>query len=162
MTMWFETMTWEEKRYRYLLRTGGTAAAIAAALEKLKEVREKQTMTTLAAKGYSSLDKVTPMYLWSYGNYRYEIEVKPNSYFSECEVLDCSYEEAIRKFEDMVDKATLMQYNNSESVTNGLTYIAELLGGPSLSLLFSPDELSGYFLLFDPMNRQLISPTLRD
>jgi|TARA_R110000744_G_scaffold46786_2_gene103285 hypothetical protein len=65
-------------------------------------------MTTLAAKGYSALDKVTPMYLWSYGNYRYEIEVKPNSYFSECEVLDCSYEEAIRKFEDMVDKATLM------------------------------------------------------
>ena len=65
-------------------------------------------MTTLAAKGYSALDKVTPMYLWSYGNYRYEIEVKPNSYFSECEVLDCSYEEAIRKFKNMVDKATLM------------------------------------------------------
>ena len=41
MTMWFETMTYEEKRYRYLLRTGGSAAAIAAALEKLKEVREK-------------------------------------------------------------------------------------------------------------------------
>ena len=40
MAMWFETMTHEEKRYRYLLRTGGTAAAIAAALEKLKEVRE--------------------------------------------------------------------------------------------------------------------------
>ena len=113
MAMWFETMTFEEKRYRYLLRMGGTAAAIAEALEKLKEVREKQTMTTLAAKGYSALDKVTPMYLWSYGNYRYEIEVKPNSYFSECEVLDCSYEEAIKKFKDMVDKATLMQYNNS-------------------------------------------------
>jgi sulfur transfer protein SufE len=41
MTMWFETMTYEEKRYRYLLRTGGTAAAIAEALEKLKEVRRK-------------------------------------------------------------------------------------------------------------------------
>ena len=41
MAMWFETMTHEEKRYRYLLRTGGTAAAIADALEKLKEVREK-------------------------------------------------------------------------------------------------------------------------
>ncbi len=41
MTMWFETMTFEEKRYRYLLRMGGTAAAIAEALEKLKEVREK-------------------------------------------------------------------------------------------------------------------------
>ena len=43
MTMWFETMTYEEKRYRYLLRTGGSAAAIAEALEKFKEVREKET-----------------------------------------------------------------------------------------------------------------------
>jgi hypothetical protein len=59
-------------------------------------------MTTLAAKGYSSLDKVTPMYLWSYGNYRYEIEVKPNSYFSSNEVFDASYSEALRKFESMV------------------------------------------------------------
>ena len=40
--MWFETMTYEEKLYRYLLRTGGTSAAIAEALEKLKEVREKE------------------------------------------------------------------------------------------------------------------------
>ena len=43
MTMWFETMTDEEKRYRYLLRTGGTAAAIADALKKFKEVREKDS-----------------------------------------------------------------------------------------------------------------------
>mgnify|MGYP000388245234 FL=1 len=41
MTMWFETMTYEEKRYRYLIRTGGTAAAIADALKKFKEVQEK-------------------------------------------------------------------------------------------------------------------------
>ena len=41
MTMWFETMTSEEKRYRYLLRTGGSAAAIADALKKFKEVQEK-------------------------------------------------------------------------------------------------------------------------
>ena len=39
-------------------------------------------MTTLCATGKSNLDDVTPMYLWSYGNYRYEIEVKKNSYFS--------------------------------------------------------------------------------
>ena len=61
-------------------------------------------MTTLAAKGYSALDKVTPMYLWSYGNYKYEIEVKPNSHSeagSVCEVLDCSYEDAIKKFKNM-------------------------------------------------------------
>jgi sulfur transfer protein SufE len=42
MTMWFETMTYEEKRYRYLLRTGGTVAAIADALEKYNTVREKE------------------------------------------------------------------------------------------------------------------------
>jgi len=42
------------------------------------------------------------MYLWSYGNYKYEIEVKPNSYFSDCEVFDASYSEALRKFESMV------------------------------------------------------------
>ena len=42
MAMWFETMTWEEKRYRYLLRTGGTVAAIADALEKFNAMREKE------------------------------------------------------------------------------------------------------------------------
>ncbi len=36
-------MTYEEKWYRYLLRTGGSAAAIADALKKLKAVREKET-----------------------------------------------------------------------------------------------------------------------
>ena len=106
--MWFETMTYEEKRYRYLLRTGGSAAAIAAALEKLKEVREKQTMTTLCATGKSSLDDVTPMYLWSYGNYKYEIAVKKNSYFSSNEVFESSYEDALKKFENMVDKVSLV------------------------------------------------------
>ena len=42
MTMWFERMSDEEKWYRYLLRTGGTAAAIAEALEKLREVEENE------------------------------------------------------------------------------------------------------------------------
>ena len=46
MTMWFENMTDEEKRYRYLLRTGGTAAAIADALEKFKAVKEKEIKET--------------------------------------------------------------------------------------------------------------------
>ena len=59
-------------------------------------------MTTLCATGKSSLDDVTPMYLWSYGNYRYEIEVKPNSYSSNSEVFEASYSEALRKFESMV------------------------------------------------------------
>ena len=65
-------------------------------------------MTTLCATGKSSLDNVTAMYLWSYGNYRYEIEVKPNSYFSDSEVFESSYEDALNKFENMVDKVSLV------------------------------------------------------
>ena len=65
-------------------------------------------MINLCATGKSSLDDVTPMYLWSYGNYRYEIEVKKNSYFSECEVFETSYEDALKKFENMVDKVSLV------------------------------------------------------
>ena len=68
-------------------------------------------MTTLCATGKSNLDDVTPMYLWSYGNYRYEIEVKKNSYFSECEVFETSYEAALKKFEEMVDKVELVCYS---------------------------------------------------
>ncbi len=63
---------------------------------------EDYKMTTLCATGKSSLDDVTPMYLWAYGNYRYEIEVKKNSYFSSSEVFESSYEDALKKFENMV------------------------------------------------------------
>ena len=59
-------------------------------------------MHTLCATGKSSLDDVTPMYLWRYGYYRFEIEVKPNSFFSDSEVFVASYSEALRKFESMV------------------------------------------------------------
>ena len=65
-------------------------------------------MLTLCATGKSSLDEVTPMYLWSYGNYRYEIEVKKNRFFSSNEVFNSSYGEALNKFENMVDKAVLV------------------------------------------------------
>ena len=71
-------------------------------------------MTTLCATGKSSLDDVTgddtsfPMYLWSYGNYRYEIEVRKNSRFSSNEVFESSYENALKKFENMVDKVVLV------------------------------------------------------
>ena len=65
-------------------------------------------MTTLCVTGKSSLDDVTPMYLWSYGNYRYEIEVMKNSYFSDSEVFESSYEKALNKFRNMVDKAVLV------------------------------------------------------
>ena len=65
-------------------------------------------MTTFCASGKSALDGVTPMYLWSYGNYRYEIEVKKNRFFSSNEVFNSSYGEALKKFENMVDKAELV------------------------------------------------------
>ena len=76
-------------------------------------------MLTLCATGKSSLDEVTgddassfPMYLWSYGNYKYEIEATKapmmSSYFSSSEVLESSYEDALNKFENMVDKAVLV------------------------------------------------------
>ena len=72
-------------------------------------------MLTLCATGKSSLDEVTgddassfPMYLWSYGNYRYEIEVKKSSRFSSTESFESSYEDAMNKFENMVDKAVLV------------------------------------------------------
>ncbi len=65
-------------------------------------------MIKLCATGKSALDDVTSMYLWAYGNYRYEIEVKKNSYFSSTEVFESSYEDALSKFENMVDKAVLV------------------------------------------------------
>ena len=62
----------------------------------------------LYAKGYSSLDGVTPVTLWNVGNYKYEIEARKNSFYSESEVFESSYEEAMEKFEKMVDKVELM------------------------------------------------------
>ena len=54
-------------------------------------------MTTLAAKGYTT-DGV-PVYLWSYGNYKYEVEVKKVN-FSDCHVFDASFNEAVDKFKE--------------------------------------------------------------
>ena len=61
----------------------------------------------LIAKGYSSFDDVTPMYLRIIGdageeNYKYEIEVVKNKYYTECEVFDSSYNEALDKFKELV------------------------------------------------------------
>ena len=54
-------------------------------------------MTTLCAKGYTT-DGV-PVFLWGYGNYKYEVEVKKLN-FSQSEVFDASFNEAVNKFED--------------------------------------------------------------
>ncbi len=59
-------------------------------------------MLTLCATGKSGLADITPMYLWSYGNYKYEIEVKKYSYFSSNEVFESSYDDALGKFSGMV------------------------------------------------------------
>ena len=56
----------------------------------------------LIAKGYSSLDGVTPMYLWNSGNYKYEIEVYKNKYYSESKVFDSSYNKALDLFKEFV------------------------------------------------------------
>ena len=43
--------------------------------------------------------KTYDAYLWAYGNYKYEIEVKITTGFRDCEVMDTSYEDAFKKFE---------------------------------------------------------------
>ena len=71
-------------------------------------------MTTLYAKGYDKTDEDTTMYLWGLGNYKYEIEridhgrcrcgnVDGADCLTLSEVFEASYEEAIKKFEDMID-----------------------------------------------------------
>ena len=75
----------------------------------LSEDFEMTASPVLYAKGYSSLDGVTPMYLWALGSsYKYEIEVRKNSYYAESEVFESSYEEAMEKFEKLVDKVELL------------------------------------------------------
>ena len=62
----------------------------------------------LCAKGYSNNGGITPVFLWNVGNYKYEIEARKNSYYAECDVFESSYEEAMKKFEKMVDKVELV------------------------------------------------------
>ena len=61
----------------------------------------------LYAKGYSNNGGITPVFLWNVGNYKYEIEARKNSYYAESEVFEASYEEAMEKFEKMVDKLSV-------------------------------------------------------
>ena len=74
----------------------------------------------LYAKGYNG---ETPVTLWNVGNYKYEIEARKSKFYTECEVFESSYEEAMEKFEKMVDKVELVWYNrtNLESIPNGLS-----------------------------------------
>ena len=62
----------------------------------------------LIATGKSNLDGVTPMYLWRMRNYTYEIVAKACG-TSAVELLEeTPYEVAVKKFENMVDKVSLM------------------------------------------------------
>jgi hypothetical protein len=65
-------------------------------------------MINLCATGKSNLDGVTPMYLWRKGDYTYEIEAKSPviSAVELCE--DTPYEDALNKFENMVDNMVLV------------------------------------------------------
>ena len=53
----------------------------------------------LVAKGYDS-EKV--IRLWSYGNYKYEIEKVSSIFFKESEVFDSSFEEAMSLFKSKI------------------------------------------------------------
>ena len=61
----------------------------------------------LYAKGYSKTNGETPIYLWNLGNYRYEIESRPlGTRITKSDVFEASYEEAMNKFENMIDLKT--------------------------------------------------------
>ncbi len=65
-------------------------------------------MIGLIAKGVSNLDGVTPMYLWRMRDYTYEIESKACGTSAVELYEDTPYEDALNKFENMVDKVTLV------------------------------------------------------
>ena len=63
----------------------------------------------LYAKGYSKVDGETAIYFWGLGSYRYEIESGPlGTRITKSEVFESSYEEAMEKFEKMVDKVEML------------------------------------------------------
>ena len=118
MTM---TMTKEKKTFAWdtvlnmSLATDGKLTVAGTNIEvvwcpvtKMYWEKYHRDMLTLCATGKSSLDDVTPMYLWSYGDYRYEIEVKSIFTFGDSEAFESSYEDALNKFENMVVKVSLV------------------------------------------------------
>ena len=63
-------------------------------------------MTTLYAKG-RKLGTMKVAYLWGLGSYKYEIESRPlGTRITKSDVFEASYEEAMNKFEDMIDLKT--------------------------------------------------------
>ena len=62
----------------------------------------------LVATGKSNLDGVTPMYLWRMRDYTYEVESKACGVSAVELYEDTSYEVAVKKFKNMVDKVVLV------------------------------------------------------
>jgi len=58
-------------------------------------------MLELIAKGYNNKN---PVYLWHVGNYEYEIETKAPLGNSSMLLLDTAYEDALARFEKIVDR----------------------------------------------------------
>ena len=59
-------------------------------------------MTTLCATGKTVgafTGKTYDAYLWARGSYKYEIEVKITTGFTDSEIVKTSYEDAFKKFE---------------------------------------------------------------
>ena len=50
-----------------------------------------------------------PAYLFGLGNYRYEIETNCSKYFTENEVFETCYEDALVKFGKIVDKVNFAE-----------------------------------------------------
>ena len=65
-------------------------------------------MINLCATGKSNLDGVTPMYLWRIRDYTYEVESKACGVSAVELYEDTSYEVAVKKFKNMVDKVELV------------------------------------------------------
>ena len=75
----------------------------------LASLSEDFGMTPSYGKGLVKGDGLVA-YLWGYGNYKYEIErfVSGADRLTLSEVFESSYEEAMIKFEKMVDKVVML------------------------------------------------------
>ena len=64
-------------------------------------------LPVLYAKGYDKTDGETPIYFWGLGSYKYEIESRPlGTRITKSEVFESSYEDAMEKFESIIDMKT--------------------------------------------------------
>ena len=66
-------------------------------------------MMHLYAKGRKLGPRGRDMFLWGHGNFKYEIEsLTATPGITKCEVFESTYEDAMKKFEKMVDKVKML------------------------------------------------------